>query len=629
MGNAASKVLSRASFLTLGLLLAAVSGAAAGPLEWSAEAFATARQQGRTVIVLVTDPRHAAAEAAWRADPAVSARLSSDFVDVRVDRVLRPDVAEILGLAVRERTGFEGLPLLAASTADGTPFLGLTGARALDPGEWPAFANAAAALLRSQPDARWSAAVAAVRAAQKPSPALRPLDVATVEAATRAAIAAPELGGTDGPFPHAAIDLLLAESRRARRPELVKLGAIALDLRLARPRSATPGVAEQAMALATWARAHDVAGRATYGAATERLAAEVRGQARADGCLPESAADARVIAETNGLAIGALALSGRVAGRGADADAARRAAACVLARLGSAASLSRGDGTRSGSAFLGDYAALALGLLELHEATGEAQFRADAQALADAAIGRFLDVEGGAFFLTDAAHEPSLARLKHAFDGALPPANATMARALVRLARATGEPRYADLARRTVEAFAGDLQRAPRALLALAAAASDVLGPAPAAAATDASAPAVVTRGRVTMHVRSVSVPVVSGGTADLEVEFDVAAGAFVIAHGVRARDLAGLGVSVPSEGVRSATPRYPVASTVRVPGSAPPLAAYQGRVVVAVRVTLARDVPAGPRRLRVRVLFQECDASACRTPDGAVLEVPVTVVAR
>jgi uncharacterized protein YyaL (SSP411 family) len=632
MDEATSKVLRRSSILAQALALAAVSVSAAPPQEWSAAAFESARQRARPLAVLVTDAAHATEEAAWRADPVVAARLSGDFVEVRVDRALRPDVAELLGMAVRERTGFDGLPLLAALSVDGSPLFGLTGARALDPAEMPGFADAALATARagSKPDDRSSAALDAVRAAQKPSPALRPLDLATVEAATRAAIAAPELGRPGGPFPHAAIGLLLAEYQRARGPEVLRLATTALDLRLARPGDASEApVAEQAVTLASWARAHDVAGRAAYGEEAARRAALLRRLRREDGCLPESAADGRVIAQTNGLAVGALALTGRVAGRAADVDAARAAAACVLASLGPAGALSRGSGAPAGSAFLDDHAALVAGLLELYDATGEARWRTEAQAVADAALGRFLDVEGGGFFLTDAAHQPALARLKHAFDGALPSANGTMAQALLHLSRATGEPRYATLARPTVDAFLGDLQRAPRALLTLGAAAVELVGPAAAARTEPEAVPSVVTRGRVTLHLRAPQAPVAAGGAADLEIELDVAAGAFVIAHGVRAKDLAGLGVSVPSEGVRAASPRYPPAASVRPPWNALPIEVYQGRTRLPVRVTLASDGPPGPRRLRVRVLFQECDAAACRTPDGAVLEVPVTVTAR
>ena len=573
MSNACSIVFRR-SFLASALALTAVSAPAGTPQEWSVTAFEAARQQGRPLLVLVTDAAASTGEAAWRADPAVAARLAGDFVELRVDRALRPDVAETLGMAVRERTGFDGWPLLAAVFADGTPFLGLTGSRAIDPAEMTAFADAAVARFRAgaRPDDAWSAALDAVRAAQVPSKALRPLDAATVEAATRAAIGAPELGREDGPFPHAAIGLLLAEYRRARRPEVLKLATTALDLRLARPADAADApVAELALALGSWARAHDVAGRAAYGEEAARLAALLRRRRREDGCLPESAADGRVITQTNGLAVGALALAGRVAGRTADVDAARAIAACVLASLGPAATLSRGSGAPAGSAFLDDHAALLAGLLELYDATGEARWRTEAQGIADAALGRFLDVEGGGFFLTDAAHAPTIARLKHAFDGARPSANATMAQALLRLSRATGEPRYAALARSTVDAFLGDLQRAPRALFTLAAAAVELLGPTAGTVPDAVSVPSVVTRGRVTLQVRAPRAPITAGASPDIEVELDVTPGAFVIAHGVRAKDLAGLGVSVPSEGVRAVAPRYPEPATARPSWGAAP----------------------------------------------------------
>jgi hypothetical protein len=631
MGDATSKVLRRSAILAPALTLAAVSVSGAPPQEWSAAIFESARQQGRPLAVLVTDAAHAPEEAAWRGDPVVAARLSADFVEVRVDRALRPDLAELLGMAVRERTGLDGLPLLAALAPDGRPLGGLTGARALDPTAVPDFAEAALAIARAgaQPDERGSAALESVRAAQKASTALRPLDLPTVEAATRAAIGAPELGRPDGPLPHAAIGLLLAEYQRARVPEVLKLATAALDLRLARPRDASDApVAEQAVALATWARAHDVAGRAAYGDEAARRAALLRRLRREDGCLPESAADGRVIAQTNGLAVGALARTGRVAGRAADVEAARAAAACVLARLGPAGALSRGDGAPAGSAFLDDHAALTAGLLELYDATGEARWRTEAQALADAALGRFLDVEGGGFFLTDAAHEPALARLKHAFDGALPSANGTMALALLHLSRATGEPRYAALARPTVDAFLGDLQRAPRALLTLGAAAVEIVGPAATARTEPDAVPSVVTRGPLTLRARGTQATVRAGGRVEIEVELVAAPGAFVVAHGVSARDLAGFGVSVPFEGSRGATPRYPPAQPRTFAWSRDPIGVYEGKTVVPVSVALAPDLAPGPQRVRVRVLFQECDASGCRPPDHATLEVPVTVAA-
>jgi uncharacterized protein YyaL (SSP411 family) len=626
------KVPVRSPVLVVALVLAALSAAAAPPQPWSPAPFALAREQDRPVLAVIWKAMPAGSESSWPADPLIGERLARDFVTVQADSVLRPDLADELGLAVRELGGDEGLPLLVALTPDGRPFSGRAGLAALDPATFGAFADGALAAYRaarSGLDPRTNAALEAIRSAQVPSRALRPFDVSALEGATRAAIAAPELGRVDGPLPHAAILLLLAEYQRTRRPEVLKLATTALDLRLARPREGSAeSVAEEAVALATWARAHDVAGRAAYGEEAARLAVRLRRQRREDGCFPESAADGRVITQTNGLAVGALALTGRVAGRTADVDASRAAAACVMASLGPAGVLSRGAGAAAGSAFLDDHAALVAGLLELYDATGESRWRTEAQAVADAALGRFLDVEGGGFFLTDAAHEPLPARLRHAFDGETPSANGTMARALLHLSRATGEPRYADVGRRTVDAFLGDLQRAPRALFSLASAAVEVLGPAAASAPANASGPSVVTLGRVTLHGRAPQAQVARGASADIEVELDVAPGAFVIAHGVRAKDLAGLGVSVPSAGVRSATPRYPTARARTFSWNRDPVAVYEGKAVVPVSVVLARDTAPGPQRVRVRVVFQACDASGCRPPDSATLEVPVTVAA-
>ena len=93
-------------------------------------------------------------------------------------------------------------------------------------------------------------------------------------------------------------------------------------------------------------------------------------------------------------------------------------------------------------------------------------------------------------------------------------------------------------------------------------------------------------------------------------------------------RDLAGFGVSVPFEGSRGATPRYPPAQARTFAWNRDPIGVYAGKTVVPVSVVLASDLPPGPQRLRVRALFQQCDASGCRPPDAVVLEVPVTVVA-
>lgn len=104
------------------------------------------------------------------------------------------------------------------------------------------------------------------------------------------------------------------------------------------------------------------------------------------------ATDQRIQAGWNGLMIGALATEGAILEHGADIEAARRAARAVMDSLGPTKALKRRDSEAAG---LEDYAYLSEGLLDLHEATGEGRWRADATALLDTAVSRFWDLSGG------------------------------------------------------------------------------------------------------------------------------------------------------------------------------------------------------------------------------------------
>jgi len=544
---------------------------------------------------------------------------------LRVDRVSRPDLADVYGLAVRELGGGDGYPLLVAVTPDARPYRGRAGLDAFEPAAFDRFATDAVAgfrTARSGLDARALAVVETLRAAQTPSAPKGALGADVVDGATRSVIGWSELGRADGPVPHAAIRFLLAEHERTRRPELLKLATATLDLRLARGLAPAESTAEEAQRLATWTRAFAASGAAAHRTEAARSADRLLAARDPKGLWPTSAADPRVIAQVNGLAIGALALSARTLGREADREAAARAATAASSRLGAPSALAR---VEPGSpSFLDDHAALLEGLLELHETTDDPRWRNEAQAVAEAAIGRFLDATAGGFFLTDAAHEPLPVRVKHAFDGALPSANGTLARELPRLSRVTGEPRYADLARRTVEAFLGDLQRAPRGLLTLAEGAGRILGPAN-AATSEWSAPARVIRGAVTLEARAPQ-SARAGAAFDLTLAVTTAPGAFVVARAGGAKDLAGLAVSVPFEGARQVQPRHPEPRPHRFAWNADPIAVYEGSVSVPVRVTLARDVAPAERPLRMRVLFQACTEARCEKPESATLEVPFRV---
>jgi uncharacterized protein YyaL (SSP411 family) len=122
--------------------------------------------------------------------------------------------------------------------------------------------------------------------------------------------------------------------------------------------------------------------------------------------------------------------------------------------------------------YLDDYAYLVHGLLTLHDATNDARWLTEAQALTDVMIRWHADPKGGAFYYTSSDHEKLFARSKDQYDGAQPSANSVAARNLVRLWKKTGEERYAKAAEKTFKALAGPLQSNPTGLTALA----DALG---------------------------------------------------------------------------------------------------------------------------------------------------------
>jgi uncharacterized protein YyaL (SSP411 family) len=178
--------------------------------------------------------------------------------------------------------------------------------------------------------------------------------------------------------------------------------------------------------------------------------------------------DDKVLADWNGLMIGAMARAGARLAEPRYLDAARRAARFVLDHLASGTTLQHSwrKGRASVPAFLDDYAFLVEGLLQLHSATGESAWLDEAARLADEQQERLGDASGGGFFA--AGEDPRLLfRSKPAFDGAVASGNGISALALIELARLTGSPELAARAEGTLLAFADGMAQAPFAHVTL------------------------------------------------------------------------------------------------------------------------------------------------------------------
>ena len=180
---------------------------------------------------------------------------------------------------------------------------------------------------------------------------------------------------------------------------------------------------------------------------------------------PPPGLDDKVLTGWNGLMIGGLARAGAILGEQRFIEAARRAAGFVTTHLRVDGRLHRvwvgGRATIEG--YLDDHAYLALGLVDLFDATGEEAWRDAALELTAEMIRLFRDTDRGGFYFTSAAHEPLLTRVRDPYDNALPSANAVACVACRRLYSIAHIELFRVTADETLRAFATDLGRAPRA----------------------------------------------------------------------------------------------------------------------------------------------------------------------
>jgi uncharacterized protein YyaL (SSP411 family) len=165
--------------------------------------------------------------------------------------------------------------------------------------------------------------------------------------------------------------------------------------------------------------------------------------------------DEKALVSWNALAIRGMARAGRVFGRPAWIESARRAVAFIREKMwrGERLFATYKDGRAHLNAYLDDYAFLLAALLELMQADFDAGDLEFCESLAEVLLEQFEDPEGGGFFFTARDHERLIHRPKPGHDNATPSGNAIAAWALGRLAALTGEQRYAQAAERVLGLF--------------------------------------------------------------------------------------------------------------------------------------------------------------------------------
>ncbi len=190
--------------------------------------------------------------------------------------------------------------------------------------------------------------------------------------------------------------------------------------------------------------------------------------------------DTKVLADWNGLAIGAFARAARAAGEPRFLKAAERAARFVLERMrGPEGRMFHAfmEGEASVPAFLDDYAFVVKGLIDLYQAGFDPGYLESALELAGTALAEFEDREDGGFYAVPAGSELPV-RTKAFHDGALPSGNSVMLMDLLRLARLTGRQDLEEAAGRAAAAFADQAGLDPRAHTGFLSGLDYALGPA-------------------------------------------------------------------------------------------------------------------------------------------------------
>ena len=176
--------------------------------------------------------------------------------------------------------------------------------------------------------------------------------------------------------------------------------------------------------------------------------------------------DDKILTAWNGLMIAACAKAGAVLQRDDYKELAARAVEFIYQNL------TREDGRllaryREGEAaflaYLDDYAFLLWGLLELYEATFNLDYLRKALALAEDMQRLFWDEEAGGYYFYGVDGEELIARPKEIYDGAMPSGNSVAAFNLFRLAAMTGQEKWEKLASQTLDAFAHQINKYPRA----------------------------------------------------------------------------------------------------------------------------------------------------------------------
>jgi uncharacterized protein YyaL (SSP411 family) len=160
-----------------------------------------------------------------------------------------------------------------------------------------------------------------------------------------------------------------------------------------------------------------------------------------------------------------LALAALVTGREDYREAAVKNATFIVERMKEGGRIHRSykDGRARFNGYLEDYAMVADGLVGLYEATFEARWLVEADALLDAVSELFWNEEKRAFYDTPVDHEELVTRPRDVYDNAAPSGTSVATEVLLKLALLLDRADYRQRAGDVLAGLAGGMEKMPGA----------------------------------------------------------------------------------------------------------------------------------------------------------------------
>ena len=183
---------------------------------------------------------------------------------------------------------------------------------------------------------------------------------------------------------------------------------------------------------------------------------------------PRPGLDDKVLTAWNGLMISSLARGYQVLQEEKYLKAAERAATLIVDKLYDEQSRELKRRYRAGEAaiqgLISDYAFFIQGLLDLYESSLDGRWLILAMDLTDIQNQLFWDADNGGFYTTTGEDPSILIRMKEAYDGAEPSPNSVAVLNLLRLSQMSGNKKWGEMAKRSIQTFERRLKASPQAL---------------------------------------------------------------------------------------------------------------------------------------------------------------------